>query len=239
MSMTFQDDIQSIASVALFSLLFPMAVLVGRHNVKKFRQRLLDDLERTYDRAIKSPSDESDSSLRLVSSFEMARYKYDLPVQGEKVRSAWLYDLAIYVMPCFIYIVLCTLGFMNVVFPDTSWAAKPYPLMIGLLDWNKNAAAYQIQTLNVVSVTFLGSYIWSIIYLLRSIANYDCLHSLFCVLVCSNSNGVSVGRGYPACRFCQRRKYKRQCSGKHSWHHIHRHGLPNGFLSNARPRLLG
>ena len=175
MSVTFQNDIQSIASVALFSLLFPVAVLVGRHNVKKFRQRLLDDLERTYDKANKSVSDANEPTLRLVSSFEMARYKYDLPLPGEKMRSAWLYDLAIYVMACFIYIVLATLGFMNVVFPDTSWAAKQYPLMIGLMDWNKDTAAardYQMQTLVVVSVAFLGSYIWSVIYLLRRIASF-------------------------------------------------------------------
>jgi hypothetical protein len=172
---TFQD-IESIASVALFSLLFPAAVLVGRHNIKKFRQRLLDDLERTYDQAVGGKSDAKDSNLRLVSSFEMARYKYDLPVTGEAVRSAWLYDLAIYLMPCFIYVVLCTLGFMNVVFPNASWAINQYPLMIGLMDWYRDAAAakdYQIQTLDVVSVAFLGSYVWSVIYLLRRIANYD------------------------------------------------------------------
>jgi hypothetical protein len=160
--------------VALFSLLFPVTVLIGRHNVKKFRQRLLDDLERTYDQATRSASDDKDSSLRLVSSFEMARYKYDLPLPGEKVRPAWLYDLTIYVMPCLIYIVLCTLGFMGVVFHKTDWATTQYPLMIGLMDGSKgDIAAYQIQTMDVVSVAFLGSYIWSVIYLLRRIANYD------------------------------------------------------------------
>src|SRR5579859_1356528 len=53
--------------------LMPAAVLVGRHNVKKFRQRLLLGLEQTYERAGGSAE-----KLHLVPSFEIARYKYDL-----------------------------------------------------------------------------------------------------------------------------------------------------------------
>ena len=60
----------SIASVVLFSLLFPVAVLIGRHNVKKYRQKLLEDVEKTYVRAVAGDTNFDDSSLRLVSSFE-------------------------------------------------------------------------------------------------------------------------------------------------------------------------
>src|SRR4030095_11250189 len=93
----------SVASVILFSFLFPAAVLIGRHNVKKYRQRLLENLEQTYDRAIdwkgappKAQTVPVDASLRLISSFEMARYKYDLAGPEDQNRSPWLYDIGIY-----------------------------------------------------------------------------------------------------------------------------------------------
>src|SRR5258708_26048405 len=60
-------------SLVILCGLMPVAVLVGRHNVKKFRQRLLLGLEQTYEHAGGSAE-----TLRLVPSFEIAPYKYDL-----------------------------------------------------------------------------------------------------------------------------------------------------------------
>lgn len=179
----------SVACLVLFSLLFPVAVLIGRHNVKKYRQGLLDDLEKTYEHAVSgnaapaTPRTSAESSLRLISSFEMARYKYDLARPGEETRPPWLYDIAIYIMPCLIYILLCSLGFYQSTFAANllstaadNWAADRNFLMLGFRAWDdgsKEAQDYQIQTAVVVSVSFLGAYLWSVIYLLRRIANYD------------------------------------------------------------------
>jgi hypothetical protein len=186
----------TVASVVLFSLLFPVAVLIGRHNVKKYRQGLLDDLEKTYEHAVTGSAEgtgtagkgsrgtgSGDSSLRLISSFEMARYKYDLARPGEETRPPWLYDIAIYLMPCLIYILLCSLGFYQATFAakflasqTENWAAERNFLMLGLRDWQNGAVEaqeYQITTAIVITVAFLGAYLWSIIYLLRRIANYD------------------------------------------------------------------
>ena len=174
----------SIASVILLSFLFPIAVLIGRHNVKKYRQRLLENLEHTYERAIKAkagaPENKapaSDASLRVISSFEMARYKYDLATPKDDSRPPWHYDIAIYLMPCLIYVLLCSLGFIQALFltEQSAWAMRSF-LLLGLRDWHDGADAakeYQLQTATVTVIAFLGAYLWSIIYLMRRIANYD------------------------------------------------------------------
>jgi len=87
------------------------------------------------------------------------------------------------VMPCLIYILLCSLGFYQASFAaslltsaNDNWGAERNFLMLGLRSWDNGSAAaqeYQIQTVIVITVAFLGAYLWSIIYLLRRIANYD------------------------------------------------------------------
>jgi hypothetical protein len=55
------------------------------------------------------------------------------------------------------------------------WSDRSF-LLLGLYPWdNRSAKAieYQTQTATVVSVAFIGAYVWSIVYLLRRIANYD------------------------------------------------------------------
>jgi hypothetical protein len=171
--------------IVIFSLLIPVAVLIGRHNVKKYRQRLLMNLEETYDKAPgPKPAD-----LRLVSSFEMARYKYDLAEPGEEERSSWLYDVGIYAMPCLIYVLLSTIGFVYtfLLAADAgSWSGQSF-FLLGLSNWDSGSAAareYQIHTATAVCFAFLGAYVWSVIYLLRRIANYD-LSPLSFLRVCA------------------------------------------------------
>src|SRR5882672_7596841 len=90
-------------SLVILCGLMPVAVLVGRHNVKKFRQRLLLGLEQTYEHA-----GGSTETLRLVPSFEIARYKYDLTSteadfagSGHRAcrRGALWRDASIYLLP--------------------------------------------------------------------------------------------------------------------------------------------
>lgn len=103
----------------------------------------------------------------------------DVPVGDmarKPVRLEWLYDAAIFLMPCLIYVLLCSLGFIQ-----TFWlAGEPEPwerrsfLLLGLHKWDlATGPDYQLKTATVISITFLGAYVWSVIYLLRRIANYD------------------------------------------------------------------
>ena len=71
-------DTFSILSTILLAFLVPVAILIGRHNVKKYRQRLLQNLEDAY-KSVAGPNGES---IHLIPSFEIARYKYDLPSDG-------------------------------------------------------------------------------------------------------------------------------------------------------------
>ncbi len=163
-----------LALVILFSLLIPIAVLIGRHNTKKYRQRLLINLEETYDK-VPGPKPRD---LRLVSSFEMARYKYDLTKPGEAERPTWLYDVGIYAMSCLIYVLLSALGFTYtfLLAVDTGLWSGQSLFLLGLNDWNDGssaARAYQFQTATAVCFAFLGAYVWSVTYLLRRVANYD------------------------------------------------------------------
>jgi hypothetical protein len=182
----------AFGSIILFCVLIPCAVLIGRHNIKRYRQRLLEDLESTYERAAATEigrrgSDDGKvvaldkdavtrSSIRLVPSFEVARYKYDLTEASERHRKGVVYDLAIYAVPLLIYVVLTTLGFYTMLILAKSadhWTERSF-MLLGLNPWGGQAAIeYQIRTAAMICIAFLGAYIWSVIYLLRRIANYD------------------------------------------------------------------
>jgi hypothetical protein len=181
-------------SLVILCLLMPLAVLVGRHNIKKFRQRLLLGLEQTYEHAGGSAA-----RLRLVPSFEIARYKYDLtetePAFDEAAhrrrdfdesgetqrpsrqrRSFWR-EHSIYALPVIILVAVSFSGFLTVFMTaadDTFWGRRNF-LLAGLRTELSGAdlAAYQLHTSAAVSAAFLGAYIWAILYLIRRIANYD------------------------------------------------------------------
>lgn len=163
-----------VISIVLFSFMIPAAILIGRHNVKKYRQRLLQNIEDTY----KASSPTGGDDLRLVSSFEVAKYKYDLGQPKTRRRFSWFYDIAIYAMPCLIFVVISSLGFFQAFVLaklNTPWSARSF-LLLGLEKWNGGSAAaieYQIQTATLITMAFLGAYTWSFLYLLRRIANYD------------------------------------------------------------------
>jgi hypothetical protein len=183
-------------SLVILCLLMPLAVLVGRHNIKKFRQRLLLGLEQTYEHAGGSAE-----ALRLVPSFEIARYKYDLTStetafdevahrrrrdeaeDGEtgalhvhRRRTFWR-EHSIYVLPGLILVAVSFSGFLTVFMTaseDAFWGRRNF-LLAGLRTElvGDDLAAYQLHTGAAVSAAFLGAYIWAILYLIRRIANYD------------------------------------------------------------------
>jgi hypothetical protein len=186
-------------SLVILCVLMPAAVLVGRHNVKKFRQRLLLGLEQTYEHAGGSVE-----KLHLVPSFEIARYKYDLtgtepefsearyprhkaeaqadadaPERAAAAarRGALWRDLGIYLLPGLILVAVSFSGFLSVFMTandDMFWTHRNF-LLSGLRTELAGAelAAYQMHTGAAVSAAFLGAYIWGILYLIRRIANYD------------------------------------------------------------------
>jgi hypothetical protein len=196
--LTFVSTLVVYLSLAILCLLMPAAVLVGRHNVKRARQRLLLGLEQTYEHATGSVE-----KLRLVPSFEAARYKYDLTnaetdfpaeraarrshddgdisaeakARSEAKRSAVWQDARMYALPGLILVAVSFSGFYTVFMTaDDSafWSHRNF-LLSGLSsDLSGNdLASYQRRTGAALSAAFLGAYIWGILYLIRRVANYD------------------------------------------------------------------
>lgn len=187
-------DIVTVLGIFLCAVAIPAAVLIGRHNIKVYRQRLLFDLEEAYRKA--DPS----AAIELVPSFEMARYKYDMirsPRQPDDPQpdvpqldvyvtrpGEWRSEVRMYSVPLFIYILLCFVGlytFFVLAEATEPWSQRSF-LLLGIKDWpplvehfpeRLAAVEYQTQTASAISFAFLGAYVWSIFYLIRRIANYD------------------------------------------------------------------
>jgi hypothetical protein len=160
-------DLPKLVSLILLSTFMPAAIVVGRHNIRQYRQKLLFALQESYQRAAGERR-----NLELVPSYEMARYKYD----ADNAR-AWQADLAAYFLPCLILVAVSALGF-NLVFnraaEATFWASRNFMLAgMHVNDQDQSLVSYQMQTGAMISVAFLGAYVWSVAYLLRRVANYD------------------------------------------------------------------
>src|SRR6202020_231118 len=95
------DKVMRDVVIGLLCGLLPIAILLGRSNVKQFRQRLFRGLEESY----RSAGGEV-SRLSLVPSFEIARYKYGVWSEGRAPRSgidrSVLHEALLYVLPCLI-----------------------------------------------------------------------------------------------------------------------------------------
>lgn len=78
-------------------------------------------------------------------------------------------------MPLLIYVLLTTLGFYTILVlakVSDPWTYRSF-VLLGLEPWSKGAAEYQLGTATLICTAFIGAYIWSVIYLVRRIANYD------------------------------------------------------------------
>jgi hypothetical protein len=171
MSMT--DVIMRDVVIGLLCLLLPVGILLGRSNVKHFRQKLFRGLEESY----RSAGGEVDK-LSLVPSFEIARYKYGVWSQdrpAHKLNGSGVHEALLYVLPCVIFSAVSMFGFRTAfVLADQRefWNHRSF-FLLGLHSGADNVAEYQMATAAVVSAAFFGAYIWSILYLLKRIANFD------------------------------------------------------------------
>jgi hypothetical protein len=71
MTHIFSDEFFRALSIAMFSLLVPIGVYVGRMNVRASRREIVLDLERLFQFA------KSDGRPIILPSFELVKYKYD------------------------------------------------------------------------------------------------------------------------------------------------------------------
>jgi hypothetical protein len=149
------EDFQRSLAIGTFSLLVPIGVYVGRMNVRASRREIVLDLERLFQFA-----KANDGRPIILPSFELVKYKYDPDSNPE--RSGLTLNansVRYYVFPVLIYVLLTFLCFEFAFTP-------PAP---GKPNFYENPAGWQ----GMVTYTFLSSYVWTLQYLVRRIANFD------------------------------------------------------------------
>lgn len=168
-------EMRVVSSLGLLclSFLLPLTIFIGRSNIKNVRQKIIADLETVF------RIDGSDTD-KLIPSFEFAAYKYRaLPHHSEGPQpSEW----RAYFLPVTVFIMVTFSGFITSsgVLLTKDRLAHFQPLFGGMTLVTAGDPAsmtamtdYQLQTMAVLTFTFLGAYIWSIDYLVRRISNYD------------------------------------------------------------------
>jgi hypothetical protein len=144
-------DIIRWLSIAMFSLLVPCGVYVGRMNVRASRREIVRDLERLFHFA------KVRGRPLILPSFELVKYKYDPDSNpGRASPDTDANSIRYYIFPVAMYVLLTFLCF-NFAFENgaESLFAKP-------VGWR-----------GAVTYTFISSYVWTLQYLVRRIANFD------------------------------------------------------------------
>ena len=147
------DNVLRALSIATFSLLVPLGVYVGRMNVRASRREIVLDLERLFQFA------KSDGRPIILPSFELVKYKYDPESNPERSGSTNANSIRYYIFPVAIYVLLTFLCFEFAFAPRDASGTTYYAHPQG---WQ-----------GMVTYTFLSSYIWTLQYLVRRIANFD------------------------------------------------------------------
>jgi uncharacterized RDD family membrane protein YckC len=144
-------------SISLFSLLVPVGIFVGRMNVRASRREVVRDLERLFQFA------KYDGRPLILPSFELVKYKYDPEANPNRAEhgsdaNAFRY----YAFPVVMYVTIAFLCF--------NFAFEPHPNAADPHSYFANPAGTLQGT---ITYAFLGSYIWTMQYLIRRIANFD------------------------------------------------------------------
>ena len=150
-----QDDLLRWASIGLFSILVPLGVYVGRMNVRASRREIVRDLERLFQFAT------VDGRPLILPSFELVKYKYDPDSNPDRSgdQDPDANSFRFYVFPVAMYVVLTFLCF--------EFAFR------GTVSHVSHFSAPEGTVAGSITYAFISSYVWSIQYLIRRIANFD------------------------------------------------------------------
>jgi hypothetical protein len=142
-------------AISLFSILVPVGVYVGRMNVRASRREIVRDLERLFHFA------KHDGRPLILPSFELVKYKYDPESNPDRTDfDPDANSFRFYVFPVAVYVTLVFLCF-DFAFKE---GATPHTSNF----WTPAGTAD-----GMITYTFFSSYIWTIQYLIRRIANFD------------------------------------------------------------------
>ena len=166
----FKDAIREV-SIILFSVIIPVGILIGRSHVRASRREIVKDLERLFTFA------ENNGKSLILPSFELVKYKYDPQANPERqIGGIDSNSYRYYAFPVFMYVLLSWLLFRMAFEPQPggSWIWT-WTWTSGLTHPTINGFAHPIESglRGYLTYTALGAYIWSIIFLVRRISNYD------------------------------------------------------------------
>ena len=152
-------------ALVMLSCVVPLGIFVGRNNIRAFRREIVRDLERLFSFA-RLP----DGQPLIIPSFELVKYKYDPESNPNRDVGDNPHSFRYYLLPVLIYIVLTALGFRMAFMPDV----VPLPnFFVFPVDLPSNPATVDRPFLGALSYSFIGSYVWTIQYLVRRISNFD------------------------------------------------------------------
>jgi hypothetical protein len=157
------DIVLRWVSIALFSILVPLGVYVGRMNVRASRREIVRDLERLFQFA------NAEGRPLILPSFELVKYKYDPESNPDRASmDPDANSFRYYLFPVAIYVILTFLCFEFALKPG----APPHAghAVEGFISnfWTPGGTPD-----GMITYTFFSAYIWSIQYLVRRIANFD------------------------------------------------------------------
>lgn len=154
------------ASILLLAMVVPVAIYLGRNNVRAIRRDIVHGLEKMFAFA----QDDQGNPI-VIPSFELVKYKYEQKGKnpGDNPQS-----IAAYALPVTAYVVLCFVCLYSCfVLPDYEPTSFSH-FFANIMDDKADATHINRLGLQMVQTfTFLGGYIWSIQYLIRRIGSFD------------------------------------------------------------------
>jgi hypothetical protein len=161
-------QVEVLAISAVLGVLVPLAILFGRFAVRRQRQATLLHLRDTLKRT-------TGQDAALFPSFEFALQKYGLEPGASKRSSA--IEVVFFSCTAGIFMLLSAAGFSMLLGQLGPGRADRYrPVLGGFQSFPLNETAvtnYEMLTVDVIAIAFLGAYIWSIQYLIRRISVFD------------------------------------------------------------------
>ena len=148
-------------ALVMLSCVVPLGIFVGRNNIRAFRRELVRDLERLF-----SFASLPNGAPLIIPSFELVKYKYDPEANPERDLRDNPHSFSYYLLPVAIYIILTALGFRMAFMPDVVPLPNYFAFPISVPD---DLMAADRPLLGALTYTFIGSYIWTIQYLVRRI----------------------------------------------------------------------
>jgi hypothetical protein len=159
-------DIHSVlrlTALILLSCVVPIAIFIGRNNIRAFRREIVQDLERLF-----SYARLANGASMIIPSFDIVKYKYEPDANPNRDPNDDPHSIRYYLLPVLIYVVLTIFGFFMAFMPNVVPTVSHFAFPFG-----SSADSSGAQLLGVLTYTFLGSYIWTIQYLIRRISNFD------------------------------------------------------------------